>query len=91
MRKRLDFGTFFAPGIVRNRKSKIAIIAISLNLESSIDRDFFFGSPINRDRKSKLFFLRFRTLWQGPPQLAMLTMCGKSYRRIFDAENTYAT
>ena len=62
MWNRLDFRTFFAPGIFRNRKSKIAIIAISPNLKSSIDRDFFFGSPINRDRKSKLFFLRFRTL-----------------------------
>ena len=66
MWNRLEFGTFFAPEIFRNRKSKIAIIAISPILESSFDRVFFFRSPINRDRKSKLFFLRFRTLRRRP-------------------------
>lgn len=28
--------------------------------------------------------------WQGPSAPSMLTMCGKAYRRIFDAENMYS-
>ena len=27
--------------------------------------------------------------WRGPAAPSMLTMCGKAYRRIFDAENMY--